>query len=85
MKHQVGILVFLKKDYVLVFSPKHYVLVFPKQRQNRCVCPAFFKALRRCEVIATANVLACSKIGTRIDYCNSLLAGVNAIQIYGLQ
>jgi len=31
--------------------------------------------------IATANALACITIGSRLDYCISLLAGVNVSQI----
>jgi Reverse transcriptase (RNA-dependent DNA polymerase)/Endonuclease-reverse transcriptase len=64
-------------------------LSFDKQVSAICSACAFHtRALRHIRPLLdtdTANAIACSSVGSRLDYCNSLLAGISSHNIMRLQ
>jgi hypothetical protein len=44
-----------------------------------------FSHIRRFMDVPTANLLACSVVGSRLDYCNSLLTGITDYNLHRLQ
>ena len=64
-------------------------LVFDKHVNKVCQASYFhIKALRRVRSVLTTELaceLACAVVGSRLDYCNSLLAGVSDRSIGKLQ